>query len=49
MNIANDQEEIEAPADSSASAKKTVKKAKPKAEKKEAEKDEKTKDSKASK
>ena len=40
LNIANDQEEIEAPADSSDSAKKTVKKAKPKAEKKESKKEE---------
>ena len=47
LNIVNEQGEIEAPAESPDAAKKTVKKAKPKAEKKEkAEKEEKTEDSK---
>ena len=47
LNIVNEQGEIDAPAESSDTAKKTVKKAKPKAEKKEkAEKEEKTEDSK---
>ena len=47
LNIVNEQGEIEAPAESPSAAKKTVKKAKPKAEKKEkAEKEEKTEDSK---
>ena len=47
LNIVNEQGEIEAPSESPDSAKKTVKKAKPKAEKKEkAEKEEKTEDSK---
>ena len=50
LNIVNEQGEIDAPAESSDTAKKTVKKAKPKAEKKEkAEKEEKTEDSKTSK
>ena len=47
LNIVNEQGEIEAPAESPDAAKKTVKKAKPKAEKKEkSEKEEKTEDSK---
>ncbi len=50
LNIANDQEEIEASEDSEDAIKKTEKKAKPKAEKKElVEKKEKTKDSKEAK